>query len=341
MKISHRIFLHAPNVHVGGGLVLLKGLLASVKLSLGLAILDQRAENNLPVFDAAEIVYVPRTIFGRFFAEWRLWKKSKSDDVVLCFHGLPPLFPVRGKTIVFLQNRILVTRDSLSGYTLRTRARLSVERFFLRVFAARIDKFIVQTPSMAKDVFSVLGPSLSVEVFPFYELSKEKIDEQALEKIFDFVYVSSGEFHKNHRNLLEAWKLLAESDILPSLALTLPDRSVLSEEVDQAAKRHGLKIVNVGVLETERVNTLYRQSRALIYPSTSESFGLPLVEARNFGLPVLAPELDYVRDVVEPVQTFDPLSPVSITRAVRRYLECPEPTVTVRTSEEFIAKYLP
>ena len=80
---------------------------------------------------------------------------------------------------------------------------------------------------------------------------------------------------------------------------------------------------------------LYANSRALIFPSKSESFGLPLVEAANMGLPIIAAELDYVRDVCIPVQTFDPDSPVSIARAVRRFLSAPEPCVTLRTPTEF------
>ena len=78
---------------------------------------------------------------------------------------------------------------------------------------------------------------------------------------------------------------------------------------------------NVGVLPHDRLLAMYRASGALIYPSSFESFGLPLIEARQAGLPVLAPELDYVRDVIDPDETFDPRSPISIARAVRRYLE--------------------
>ena len=73
----------------------------------------------------------------------------------------------------------------------------------------------------------------------------------------------------------------------------------------------------------------------MIFPSTSESFGLPLVEAAHLGLPILAPELDYVRDVCSPVQTFDPTSPLSIARAVKRFLKVPEPELSLRSQQEF------
>jgi len=65
---------------------------------------------------------------------------------------------------------------------------------------------------------------------------------------------------------------------------------------------------------------------------------LPLVEAAACGLPVVAAELDYVRDVVTPLETFDPESPLSIARAVRRFLGCPETPEPVMTASEFVER---
>ena len=58
------------------------------------------------------------------------------------------------------------------------------------------------------------------------------------------------------------------------------------------------------------------------------------------GLPVIAPELDYVRDVIQPAETFDPSSPLSISRAVRRFLHQPEPTARIGSAEDFLAEVL-
>ena len=65
-----------------------------------------------------------------------------------------------------------------------------------------------------------------------------------------------------------------------------------------------------------------------------------LTETSQFGLPVLASELDYVRDVIQPAEIFDPNSPVSIERAVRRFVKNPEPAVQIRSAEEFLAEVL-
>ena len=44
--------------------------------------------------------------------------------------------------------------------------------------------------------------------------------------------------------------------------------------------------------------------------------GMSGLEAARAGLPIVAAERDYVRDIVTPAETFDPGSPVSIARAV-------------------------
>lgn len=36
----------------------------------------------------------------------------------------------------------------------------------------------------------------------------------------------------------------------------------------------------------------------MLFPSYIETFGLPLVEAASFGMPILAAEMDYAREVM-------------------------------------------
>jgi glycosyltransferase involved in cell wall biosynthesis len=154
----------------------------------------------------------------------------------------------------------------------------------------------------------------------------------------DFVYVSSGEQHKNHRTLLHAWALLADRGCRPSLCLTLdptqfPD---LVKWIERHSRENDLNVLNIGAVGFDEIHALYVKSKALIYPSLFESFGLPLLEATQAGLPVIAGELDYVRDLIEPSQTFDPTSAVSIARAVERHLGIPGRQVHPSTPEEFI-----
>ena len=304
--------------------------------------LDERIQRLLQLPNGVSAVYVRPSLWSRLLAEWRLWREVQSGDMVLCFHGLPPLFPLRGSVVVFLQNRLLVEPGSLASYSLRFRVRIGMERFLSRVLQVRVSRYIVQTQSMAASVQRWLRHEVPVSVLPFSQSvqPEDALPHAALERGFDFVYVSSGEPHKNHRNLLEAWRLLMEAGHRPSLALTLDDEvdAELSAYIKQYAAEFDLDVVNLGILSRVDVVALYRSARAMIYPSTTESLGLPLIEASRHQLPILAPELDYVRDVVEPAETFDPASPTSIARAVKRFLGAGELPAVIGTAEEFLAK---
>ena len=98
----------------------------------------------------------------------------------------------------------------------------------------------------------------------------------------------------------------------------------------------GLKIINLGWLPQSEVLLQYQSCRSLIFPSLRESFGLPLLEASKLNIPILASELDYVYDVCEPEQTFDPSSPQSIARAVTRFLKIKPPKRKVQDPKDFV-----
>jgi glycosyltransferase involved in cell wall biosynthesis len=107
-------------------------------------------------------------------------------------------------------------------------------------------------------------------------------------------------------------------------------------KIKQLTDQWQLNVVNVGHVSLAEISMLYDQSSALIYPSTSESLGLPLIEANERMLPIIASELDYVRDIVEPVQTFDPYSHVSIARSVKRHLGIAEFPQAMNGPEVFL-----
>ncbi len=318
-----RLFIYATNVHQGGGAQLLVDLLQATPSDLEVIVLiDARMSFSAELVDHLCIEAIQPTLFGRLIAEYRLVKMVNSDDLVLCFGNLPPLFRVRGKAIVFLQNRYLVDLKSpLNTLPMKPRIRIWSERIWLRWRRLNASQYIVQTASMR--TLAVASLQRPVSCLPFIQASSLKQDTGTLEKQFDFLYVASGEAHKNHERLIDAWVSLADDGLYPSLALTLEPETAprLLKRITQVVGQKGLRIYNLGVIPHEQLLEIYRKSGALIYPSIFESFGLPLIEARYAGIPVLASELDYVRDVINPDVTFDPYSQISIARAVRRYIE--------------------
>lgn len=338
-----KVFIHATNIHQGGGQSLLDALLKALddKVTFVLS-LDDRMPTPRYMAHNIQIKRVKPSMLQRIEAERWLFKTVGEDDVVLCFGNLPPLFRLRGRTVVFLQNRYLIEDVPLHGFPLKIRTRLIVERLWLSKKLMNVDEFVVQTPTMKRLMEIKTRGRVPVSVLPFvadpcgYTRSlPQRKDQKDID--YDFVYVASGEPHKNHRRLIEAWCLLAEEGLFPSLCLTLDEARFagLCQEIEAMHQQYGLKVENAGGLSHQDVLSLYKKAGASIYPSTFESFGLPLIEARQANLPVLASELDYVRDVCVPVQTFDPHSPVSMARAVKRFLGKPNPTVELHTPAEF------
>lgn len=310
------LIIQASNVHQGGGKALLLPLLAAVRQPC-VVYVDERLRDIPELNSAVTVIRVRANLAGRLRAELALWKMATSDDLVLCFGNLPPLFPSRAKVVVFLQNRYLATRASTVGLPVRTRFRINLERFWLKTCLGTAT-LVVQTETMARATeLRFKRPARAIPFFP----SLQPVVRTSEERDYDFVYVASGEPHKNHRKLVEAWEILHRQGIQPSLCLTLTsirDRELWTW-VQHRADLLGLSIHMQDVSDQAAVSRLLARSRAAIYPSLFESFGLPLLEARHAGLPIIASERDYVRDLVEPVATFDPDSALSIARAVMRH----------------------
>lgn len=310
-----RLIIHAPNINSGGGKMLIVDLLKHVDQTV-ILLVDARFDRLAKLNKNIEVIRVKPNLYSRLAAEFHLMRLCKRDDIVLCFGNLPPLLPVPGHVTTYVQNRYLVDSQAGSFNFTRQGLKIFIEKIWLKYFL-RNSAVFVQTETMK--LLTEKALKTQVRIMPFFP-SDFVIKKQKAEQKYDYLYVATGEGHKNHRRLINAWLLLAGNNIYPSLRLTLckiRDKALLSW-IEQQARVHQLNIVNEPVLQ-DRVSDLYAEAGALIYPSLFESFGLPLLEAKANNLPIIASERDYVRDVIIPDYTFDPTSGRSIFRAVLRY----------------------
>jgi len=122
------------------------------------------------------------------------------------------------------------------------------------------------------------------------------------------VYPTSGDKYKNIKRLEEAiHQYNREYDKKVVLYLTQPGDS--SEYVKY-----------IGQVPFESMYWLYRQMDALIFPSLTETLGLPLQEATENGLDVLAANLPYAKEICGLSATyFDPRSVQDIVEKIKCY----------------------
>lgn len=346
-KLKSKVILYAPNIHLGGGSILLQGLIKNWPKGVAFqGYFDSRISEMIDLKKNHSIAWVEPTLRSRLKAEMSLSKTASSNDVVVFFNSLPPLFVCKGRVIVFLQNRNFIEKISLRSFKFKLAFRILIERSLAYFFRSRVDEYIVQTESFKRLVAKWykrkdLNQDLLITVLPFMDsdnfLNSLKLERPVRQ--YDFIYVADGLPQKNHLALFNAWEVLAGEGVFPSLAISLPDTELdLLNNVAQLQKK-GLKIINLGWLTHSEVLLKYEVSGALIFPSLRESFGLPLVEATKLNIPILASELDYVYDVCEPAETFNPNSPRSIGRAVRRFLDIRPPLRKVQEPKDF-ANYI-
>ena len=335
------LVINAPNVRSGGGLILLESMISrffNIKYQC-LFIINQSLESKFESSENIHFHFVRQSMLDRIRNEFFLKEIASKTGLFLMFGNLPPLFNLSTNVVLYLQNAYIVNQESLSGFGWRQKLRIMIERYWFEVGKKNISRFMVQTQTMK----SLLADKVqaTVELNPFHEISV-KCDDGVVIRRPEFLYPSSGEPHKNHRNLVKAWIILAKSNLFPELYLTLDEDRFpeLIQWVKKQVRSYGLKIVNLGHMQCHEEMLCYiKNTECLIFPSWLESFGLPLIEAQHFKVPLLTPELDYVRDVVQPDETFDPKSPLSISRAVLRFLGRGA-TIDVLSADQFISDLL-
>ncbi len=330
-----KLLINAPNVHSGGAAILLEYFLDEADFSKYSSItltVDSRYLLTKKSSSHFTVIRVRPTFTGRI---WNEVKICFFYGDILCFGNLPPLFGKLNDTAVFLHNALYFEPKIRANFELKTRLRLFFESCLFKFRLQAASRFLVQSPHMKHRLRKLSVDEEKIIVAPFAE-------PNSIAKTFNFagsfVCVSSGDAHKNIMNLISAWELLAQEGIAPQLLLTLNQNQYpdLVKSIQMKIVQSQLNIKNLGTIGRDKINNLYETGVALIFPSLIESFGLPLIEAREAGVDILAPELDYVRDVVVPAETFDPHSPLSISRAVKRYLGASEALISLRTPSEIL-----
>lgn len=318
-----RYVIYGPNIHQGGGKTLLLPLLEILEAREDVVfVLDKRLDISARWQPVGAVIRVKPSFFSRLSMELSLYKMIKPDDQLLCMGNLPPIFARSKEVIVFVQNCYLVNKELLKDFSFFVRSRIRFERWWLRFSASNVTRYIVQTKTMAHLLKKTLNRV--ADVLPYADLTYDasnKAVASSVEKQYDFIYVASGEPHKNHKQLLLAWIRLAQLNQFPSLCLTLSRNQFpeLYQWIGVMVKQHCLNIEIVSELSHQQVEDMYKKSKALIYPSKLESFGLPLIEAVSMGLPVLASDLSYVYDVITPSMVFNPNSSESIALSVMNF----------------------
>lgn len=227
---------------------------------------------------------------------------------IFCFANVPPPVSVIDKPVfIYFHNLLLLSKwNDRNNNTFFNKVLLFSKRSYIHWKNRSNYYWFVQSNRMK----FLLGNRLNIaneqiQLIPFFPDCK--VSEQSIRNDIQFIYVADGVPQKNHVTLLKAWEYLYDHHGLsPVLHLTLDKRYATLIQQIASLQKKGLAIVNHGVISKDELNQLYRKCSYLVFPSLAESFGLPLIEAVQHGCGVLASDLPFVTDVIEPSADFNP-----------------------------------
>lgn len=134
-------------------------------------------------------------------------------------------------------------------------------------------------------------------------------------------YPANRWLHKNHTRLLEALALLRKNHGIDVPLVCTGARFEAGPDIATLANNLGVSdlVHDLGFVHEAEVAWLYRNARALVFPSLYEGFGYPLLEAMVSECPILASSVGALPEVAGPAAVyFDPENVVEMANAIRR-----------------------
>lgn len=164
------------------------------------------------------------------------------------------------------------------------------------------DSIIVQTRWMKEATQEWIKdyPNKIQVLPPRIDCKYSLIENVEVEKEADlFIYPAGDALHKNHKLIIKACEILKAKGIPYKVLFTMDaNESKYANELHLEVQKSGLNISFVGLLDSQEIMSLY-QKATLIFPSYIETFGLPLLEARNVNGVVLCSDLPFAHEILK------------------------------------------
>ena len=201
----------------------------------------------------------------------------------------------------------VVTLFDMIPERLHTRGRLWNPHFEKRHFITQADAVVSISETSTKDMRREFGierkiPTtylgVSAEFAPNLEV------HQGAPKTY-LLYVGARFGYKDAGTAISAFAEMYES--IPDLHLLFIGGGTLTPKEKKSFRQLGIsaQVQQLTVSDSE-LPRIYSNAVALIYPSTYEGFGLPLVEAMASGIPILASDTEINREIAEDVANYFP-----------------------------------
>jgi glycosyltransferase involved in cell wall biosynthesis len=298
-KTVKRLRVHLTNVTALGPSQVVRSLLPALETSGSIRIEEMFLPDHGLLSEYERVTPGPAARRYRRFLPNVLSRALECSLLSRQFDGDDPLLilgdvPLRCNCpqVVFVQSSHIATRIRPGDW--RTAIQHGVARRLFRINAARVSRVIVQTDLM-RSLLETSYPSIRGRVTVIAQpppswllvsgLRRTGRVDAARNGRLNLFYPAASYATKNHRFLADVRADEATDWPVERLALTI---------AREANPNPGLGWIDcVGFLPPTGMLEEYARTDAVVFLSTTESYGMPLVEAMHIGLPVIAPDLPY------------------------------------------------
>jgi glycosyltransferase involved in cell wall biosynthesis len=281
--------------------------------------------------------YSEQRLIQRGLPRYQLWQQLSlpyqlqqwGADVFLAPYNTAPLFmPKRTKLILVLHDLILLERfrvPNLRKWMNNEFRRLLIPRAVSQAHT------VLTVSSYSKQQIVQHFPSAHVQVIPCTVAPSWFVGKpvRRLAERENCVLAVTGDVpHKNPRRALEGYAaFVAQSD-----RSTVPHLRVVGMSGSVQKFRRWAQMLQVSdlvhiepYLTEDQLQDLYRRSRAVLFPSLMEGFGIPVLEAMASGTPVITSNTTSLPEVGGPAANyFDPTDVAGIAIALKQVLDHPD-----------------
>ena len=248
-------------------------------------------------------------------------KNKKLIKTIFCFGNVPPPISIQDARVFILFHNTLLINSRINNFkNFKSSIIFYLKRIYIRSKNKENYFWIVQTPLVKKSLLKKIKIfEKNIYVLPFFNNEwPSNINKQKEINENNFLYVADGSEQKNHLKLFEAIELLPQN-LVKSLNFyfTIPLKHQRLIKIISQLKNNGYNVFNYKYCTKNELEILYEKCNYLLYPSLTESFGLPLLEAAKAGCKIIASDMPYVYEIVDPIEVFNPKDSISISKAIQ------------------------
>jgi glycosyltransferase involved in cell wall biosynthesis len=297
--------------------------------SLAKEIIEQNPQTHYVIFlkgfDTPDPVFETSNFEVKRIKSSLFWldKGLPNDGSVDVFLFFTPVMPVWKK----LQKTIVMVHDLGHLHTQPRNMRQRFSRILIRFIqrrtlrrATHIVAISEYTKSEVEHFVPEATSKISVIYNGFNQVCALGEDTVSVQKPF-FLFVGVVKKRKNPLRVLQAFEIFKKETGLP-YTLVFAGRADSKSFVNMVTQSPYAKdIILLGYVSEPSLCWLYRNTKAFVFPSLLEGFGMPILEAMSVGAPVITSNIDAMKEVAgEAALLVNPMEPREIAGAMKEIM---------------------